>query len=71
MSEARPLQVAVVRPYATLPSESGVNDRYVNLCQALIALGATPQLFCSDFVHNRGEVRYALRHRSILLRDFV
>jgi glycosyltransferase involved in cell wall biosynthesis len=42
----------VIRPYSALPSEGGSNDRYVNLCEKLLALGATPQLFCSDFVHN-------------------
>jgi glycosyltransferase involved in cell wall biosynthesis len=44
--------VAVIRPYASLPSEGGSNDRYINLCEKLLALGARPRLFCSDFIHN-------------------
>jgi glycosyltransferase involved in cell wall biosynthesis len=57
MLEPRPISVAVLRPYATLPSESGVNDRYVNLCAELVELGAAPQLYCSDFVHNSKQPR--------------
>jgi glycosyltransferase involved in cell wall biosynthesis len=57
MDDARAPRVAVVRPYATLPSEGGVNDRYVNLCEALTALGASPEFFCSDFVHNSKQRR--------------
>src|SRR5215469_4875973 len=60
MAAARPFRVAVLRPYATLPSEGGVNDRYVNLCDKLIALGAAPQLYCSDFVHNSKQRRSAV-----------
>ena len=59
MPGPRPLRVAVLRPYATLPSESGVNDRYVNLCEKLVALGAAPRLYCSDFVHNSKQRRSA------------
>jgi glycosyltransferase involved in cell wall biosynthesis len=59
MAAARPLRVAVLRPYATLPSEGGANDRYVNLCEKLVALGAAPQLYCSDFIHNAKQRRSA------------
>jgi glycosyltransferase involved in cell wall biosynthesis len=52
MATARALQVAVIRPYAALPSDGAVNDRYVFLCRNLLALGAAPRFFCSDFVHN-------------------
>jgi glycosyltransferase involved in cell wall biosynthesis len=57
MAAARPLRVAVLRPYATLPSEGGANDRYINLCEKLVALGADQQLYCSDFVHNSKQRR--------------
>jgi glycosyltransferase involved in cell wall biosynthesis len=50
-------RVAILRPYAALPSEGGSNDRYVNLCEKLIALGAAPELYCSDFVHNAKQRR--------------
>jgi len=59
MKEARPRRVAVIRPYAALPSEGGANDRYVNLCEQLLALGAAPEFFCSDFVHNAKQRRSA------------
>src|SRR5579872_961187 len=59
MDEARARRVAVIRPYAALPSEGGANDRYVNLCEQLIALDAAPEFFCSDFVHNSKQRRSA------------
>jgi glycosyltransferase involved in cell wall biosynthesis len=59
MAAARPMRVAVLRPYATLPSEGGANDRYVNLCEKLVELGSAPQLYCSDFVHNSKQRRSA------------
>src|SRR5579883_1378720 len=59
MPEARLLCVAILRPYAALPSEGGANDRYVNLCEKLAALGAAPELYCSDFVHNSKQRRSA------------
>jgi hypothetical protein len=45
-------RVAVIRPYAALPSENGSNDRYINLCRKLAEHGADVELICSDFVHN-------------------
>src|SRR5579884_3941500 len=51
------LRVAILRPYAALPSEGGANDRYVNLCGKLAALGVAPELYCSDFVHNSKQRR--------------
>ncbi len=51
------MRVAIIRPYASLPSEPGSNDRYVNLCEKLIALGAAPEFYCSDFVHNAKQRR--------------
>ena len=52
MATARALRVAIIRPYAALPSEGAVNDRYVILCRSLLSLGAAPTFFCSDFIHN-------------------
>jgi Glycosyl transferases group 1/Glycosyltransferase Family 4 len=51
-------KVAIIRPYAALPSENGSNDRYVNLARRLIAQGAKVELICSDFIHN------AKKHRN-------
>jgi glycosyltransferase involved in cell wall biosynthesis len=51
------ISVAILRPYATLPSEGGVNDRYVNLCEKLAELGVATEFFCSDFVHNSKQRR--------------
>ena len=52
-------RIAILRPYAMLPSEGGANDRYVNLCEKLAALGAEPELYCSDFIHNAKQRRMA------------
>ncbi len=51
------ISVAILRPYATLPSEGGVNDRYVNLCEKLAELGVATEFFCSDFIHNSKQHR--------------
>ena len=69
MEGARPRRVAVIRPYAALPSEGGANDRYVNLCEQLLALDAAAEFFCSDFVHNskhrRSAAAIALNQRRL------
>jgi glycosyltransferase involved in cell wall biosynthesis len=57
MNSSTSPSVAVIRPYASLPSEGGSNDRYINLCEKLLALGARPRLFCSDFIHNEKRQR--------------
>jgi glycosyltransferase involved in cell wall biosynthesis len=53
MAGERAVRVAVIRPYASLPSDGTFNDRYISLCESLLALGAAPTFYCSDFVHNQ------------------
>jgi glycosyltransferase involved in cell wall biosynthesis len=53
MAGASAVRIAVIRPYTSLPSDGSVSDRYLSLCENLLALGAAPTFYCSDFVHNQ------------------
>ena len=47
------MDVLILRPYTSLPSEGNVNDRYINLSKGFISKGKSVVLITANYIHNK------------------